>query len=99
MILKKTGSTKGASFYQGDNGKEYQLRSVDRKYPGKKNPPIYYLERMKGGKAEYMSGLFKTGKPEVFSFDLKDSITGVRVMYNASFEDEGEKLEISRRTK
>ncbi len=99
MKLRKTGDTKGANFYRGDDGKDYQIRAVDRKYPGRKNPPIYYLERVEKGKAKYMSGLFKTKKPAVFSFDLKDKITGVRVMFDAKFENEGSQLEILQRSK
>jgi len=98
MKLVKTGEAKGASFYQGDDGQKYQVRAVDRKYEGRKSPPVYYLERLVGQDAVYISGLFRTPKPEVFSYDLKDSITGIRVMYDARFEGQGDTLELQKRT-
>lgn len=98
MKLVKTGEAKGASFYQGDDGQKYQVRVVNRAYTGRAKPPVYYLERLVGQDAVYISGLFRTPKPEVFSYDLKDSITGIRVMYDARFEEQGETLELQKRT-
>jgi len=98
MKLQKTGDAKGASFYQGDDGQLYQVRAVTREYPGRKSPPVYFLERLVGGKPEYISGLFRTPKADTFSYDLKDGITGIRVMYDARFTGQGETLELLKRT-
>jgi len=98
MRLVKTGEAKGASFYQGDDGQVYQVRAVTREYPGRKSPPVFYLERLVDGKPEYISGLFRTPKPDTFSYDLKDAVTGIRVMYDARFTGQGETLELLKRT-
>ena len=98
MRLVKTGEAKGASFYQGDDGQVYQVRAVNREYPGRKKPPVFYLERLVGEKPVYISGLFPTPKPDTFSYDLKDAVTGIRVMYDARFRESDEVLELQKRT-
>jgi hypothetical protein len=98
MRLVKTGDAKGASFYKGDDGQAYQVRAVNREYAGRKKPPVFYLERLVGEKPVYISGLFPTPKPDTFSYDLKDAVTGIRVMYDARFRESGEVLELQKRT-
>ena len=98
MRLVKTGDAKGASFYKGDDGQVYQVRAVDREYAGRNKPPVFYLERLVGKKPIYISGLFPTPKPDTFSCDLKDAVTGIRVMYDARFRESGEVLELQKRT-
>lgn len=93
--MKRTGTARGAVFYQGDDGKKYQLRQVNRAYEGRAKPPTYYLELVDGtGKAHYMSGLFPTKSTGVYSLDLKDGVTGCRLMYDARFSMGGELVEI-----
>lgn len=95
MRLERTGTAKGGSFYKGDDGKRYLLRSVDRAYAGRAKPPRYYLERLEGAKAVYLSGLFPTGDETLYSLDMKDAVTGVRAMYDARFGEGGEVLELT----
>lgn len=95
MTLKRTGTARGAVFYQGDDGKKYQLRQVNRAYEGRAKPPTYYLELVDGvGKAHYLSGLFPTKYTGVYSLDLKDEVTGCRLMYDARFSMGGEVVEV-----
>lgn len=94
MKLKRTGEARGAVFYAGEDGQKYQLRQVDRSYTGRAKPPSYYLERLDGGKAHYLSGLFPTKVKGLFSLDLKDEITGMRVMYDAVFGAGGAEVEL-----
>lgn len=94
MILKRIGQKKGIAFYQGDDGFKYELRVVDRAYPNRKNPPVYYLMRVENGKPKYLSGLFRTGKQGIYSLDLKDNSTGMQVVFDARFMDEGETIEL-----
>ena len=95
MRLERTGIAKGRSFYKGDDGKKYILRAVDRAYTGRPKPPKYYLERIEGAKAVYLSGLFPTSDETLYSLDIKDATTGVRMMYEARFMEGGEVLEIT----
>lgn len=99
MILTKTGETKGASFYQNGNGEKYLVRSVNREYKGRQKPPEFYLEKLTSEGPKYISGLFRTVEEGVYSYDLKDSVTGVRVMFNAVFREQGEQLELKKRVK
>ncbi len=95
MILKRTGSVRGAVFYQDDDGKKYQIRQVNRAYTGRAKPPKYYLELVDDtGKPHYLSGLFPTKYEEVYSLDLKDNVTGCRLMYDACFKNGGELVEV-----
>jgi hypothetical protein len=94
MIMHRTGTARGAVFYTGDDGKKYQLRQVDREYKGKAKPPKYYLERLEGAKAIYLSGLFPTHDETLYSCDLKDRLTGMRLMYNVIFTDGGEAVRL-----
>ena len=98
MILQKTKGIKGGSIYQNETGKDYLLRQVNRGYEGRKNPPIFYLEKVEKPKNIYLSGLFKTEINNVFSLDIKDKITGVRIMYNAIFENEGQIIKLEKKT-
>jgi hypothetical protein len=99
MILKRKGEARGAVFYEGDDGHKYQLRQVNRAYIGRSKPPVYYLERLEGKKAVYLSGLFETGKQGLYSLDMRDKVTGVKVLYDAVFMQGGETVEIKRKGK
>lgn len=94
MTLRRTGEARGAAFYVGDDGKKYQLRQVDRNYDGRKKPPKYFLEVIEGERARYLSGLFPTGKAGLYSLDLRDDETGVRLMFDAAFSMGGAIIEL-----
>lgn len=91
VILKQTAS----GIYQTDNKKTYRLVRVDREYSGKK-APVYYLQRLEGGKAEYISGVFETGKQDILSMDLKDRL-GIKTYFDIVIKGGGKELEIRRR--
>jgi len=74
------------------NGKLVVVR-VNRTYSRK--PPAYYLKRSnKGEKPEYVTGLFPTEKPTVFSGDIKDPATGMKTMFTVTFHGQGELLTV-----
>lgn len=62
----------GDGWYFGSDGLKYRLQPVTRSYTGK--APVYFLQRVQDGKAEYVSGLFKTKFSGQFSFDVKDGL-------------------------
>lgn len=62
----------GDGWYLGSDGLKYRLQPVTRSYSGK--APVYFLQRVQDGKADYVSGLFKTKFPGQFSFDVKDGL-------------------------
>lgn len=76
----------GANIYQSDDKDKLVLVPVNRKYEGKK--PVYYLKRNK----IYLSGLFPTTDPAVFSGDIKDNITGLKQPFSVTFTNDGETL-------
>lgn len=78
--------------YLNGAGEVFRLLSVDREYT-KKKAPKYYLQAIKAGKAQYISGIFQTKKENIFSFDLKDPI-GVKIYYQLIVTDQGNKIEI-----
>jgi hypothetical protein len=80
--------------YLNDTGEVYRLLSVDREYI-KKKAPKYYLQAIKAGKAQYISGIFQTKKENIYSFDLKDEI-GVKIYYQMIVTDQGKKIQIKK---
>jgi len=77
------------------NGEEYlRLVPVDRNYEKKKSP-VYYLQKIRNSKAEYVTGLFKTQNQNVFSGDIKDSL-GVKMYLRVEALNDGEMLEITK---
>lgn len=88
-------SRKSGGVYEDEGGGVYRLVPVDRDYTGKK-APVYFLQRIRDGKAEYISGVFKTKRPEVLSIDLKDSL-GVKVYFDMVVQDGGDSLRIAKR--
>jgi len=79
--------------YSGADGERYLLRAVNRDYAGTVKKPVYFLERWTGGKWCYLSGLFPTSRPGMFSLDLRDAI-GVRKLYTLTVTDGGERAEL-----
>lgn len=80
----------GPGFYKDSTGEAWRLVPVDRAYPGKKAPK-WYLQKLRGGKAEYASGIFSTSDPARLSADYKDAL-GVKHYLDIAVEGEGESL-------
>lgn len=95
MRLSREKEMKGGAVYRGEDGAVYMIRAVNRSYEGRKAPPRFYMERrVAGGKLEYLSGLFPTKAEGVYSCDLRDRSTGIRVMHLASFLEGGEAINL-----
>ena len=78
--------------YSDGSGSLFRLVPVDREY--KKKRPVYYLQRIRDRKAEYITGLFKTSQESVFSGDVKDAL-GVKMYLRVEALNSGEALEIT----
>lgn len=90
--FKKTGANITASIYVADDKDKLILVPVNRSYNQTKKP-VYYLKRGAGNqKAEYLSGLFATKNPAVFSGDVKNPITGMKTLFKITFQDKGETI-------
>ena len=91
-LFKKAGSNTTASIYVAEDSDKLILVPVNRSYNQTKKP-VFYLKRGKGSqKAYYLSGLFATKDPAVFSGDTKHPITGLKQMFSVIFQDGGETL-------
>ena len=91
-IYRKIAQPQGVAIYQADNGDKLILVPVNRDYQQSKRP-IFYLKQGKGKqKPRYLSGLFATDNPSVFSGDTKDKITGIKRMFTVTFEEGGDRL-------
>lgn len=82
----KIATNIGANIYVSEDQDKLILVPVNRQYEGKK--PVFYLKRNKA----YLSGLFPTSDPAVFSGDTKDKITGLKQPFTVTFTDEGEAM-------
>jgi len=91
LLLKQTA----AGIYQTDDKRTFRLQAVDREYAGRKKPK-YYLQRLQGGKAEYISGVFETAEQDKMSMDLKDRI-GVKTYFDILIQAEGKYIKIQKR--
>ena len=91
-LFKKAGSNTTASIYVSDDKEKLILVPVNREYTISKKPS-YYLKKAKANqKPFYLSGLFPTKDPAVFSGDTKHPITGLKQMFSVIFQDGGETL-------
>ena len=91
----KTLTKKADSIYTGKDTKQtYRLVSVDRDYTCKKKP-VYYLQKLENGKAQYISGMFRTSQENKFSFDIKDSL-GIKQYFTLEFLDNGEVVKVQK---
>jgi hypothetical protein len=91
-LFKKAGSNTTASIYLSDDKDKLILVPVNRSYSQTKKP-VYYLKRgTSKKKPEYLSGLFATKDPAVFSGDIRNSITGMKQMFSVTFKEGGESL-------
>ena len=90
--FKKAGSNITASIYVADDKDKLILVPVNRSYNQTKSP-VYYLKKGTGNqKPIYLSGLFATTDPAVFSGDIRNSITGMKQMFTVTFQEAGEAL-------
>lgn len=95
VLLERVHSGEDTTVYEGDDGRKYLLRAVDRDYNRTRKPPAYYLLVSEGNaKPRYVSGLFETGKPGVLSGDSKDAI-GVRRMFTLTVSSGGKTAKIA----
>lgn len=95
-LLTRTKVSNAGNWYRSEEGEEYWLRFVDRKYLGVKKKPKYYLDKLVGKETKYISGFFETKRENVYSFDIKNKVTGMKDYYMATFKNGGEILELSR---
>lgn len=88
--IERVHSGENASVYQGNDGRKYLLKPVDRQYQGRKKPPKYYLLVQGKGEAKpsYVSGLFPTAQAGVLSGDFRDEL-GVKHMFTFEVRDAG----------
>ena len=91
-LFKKAGSNITASIYVADDKDKLILVPVNRSYNQTKKPS-YYLKKAKANqKPVYLSGLFATKDPAVFSGDVKHPITGMKTLFKITFQDKGETI-------
>ena len=91
-LFKKAGSNITASIYVAEDKEKLILVPVNREYTISKKPS-YYLKRAKANqKPIYLSGLFPTKNPAVFSGDVKNKITGIKQLFTVTFQEGGETL-------
>ena len=81
--------SKGSGFYQNCNSVVW-VRSVDREYRGNNKPKMFmsYKHIGAGSKFQYVSGLFKTKRDDVYSFDKLNEV-GIKVFYECIFSAGG----------
>lgn len=77
----------GPGIYAGENGEKLKITAVNRDYTGVQKKPVYYLQELKNGKAHYISGLFPTKTPKIFSFDVKDEL-GIKKYFHIEINPE-----------
>jgi len=93
--FKKIVQTPQITIYESQ-GTQLLLKPVNRTY--KTKTPAYYLEmKKKGGKAQYISGLFRTQDPAAFSGDTMDPVTGMKNMFRLVFLEGGSMVKIEGR--
>jgi hypothetical protein len=88
----KCGATSAASIYMADDKEKLVLVPVNREYTITKKPSFYLKKAKANQKPIYLSGLFPTKDPAVFSGDIKHPITGMKQMFSVTFKEGGEKL-------
>ncbi len=89
---RKIAQPQGVAIYQADNGDKLVLVPVNRDYEQSRKPIYYLKQSKKGKKPRYLSGLFVTSDPAVFSGDLKDPVTGLKRIFTVTFKDGGDRL-------
>ena len=91
-LFKKAGSNMTASIYVSNDKEKLILVRVNREYTISKKPSFYLKKAKANQKPIYLSGLFPTKDPAVFSGDVKHPITGMKQMFSVTFKEGGESL-------
>lgn len=95
-LLTRTKTSNTGNWYKSEDGEEYWLRFVDRKYAGNKRKPKYFLDKIINKKTKYISGFFETKIPNIYSFDKLDPNSGMKIFYSATFKDGGSIMELQK---
>jgi len=91
-IYQKIAENVSASIYVSEDKEKLILTPVNRNYNQPKKP-VYYLKRgYPKQAAQYLSGLFATKDPAVFSGDRRHPITGMKQLFTVTFQNKGETL-------
>lgn len=91
-LFKRVGANTTASIYVADDKEKLILVPVNREYTISKKPS-YYLKKAKvNQKPTYLSGLFPTKDPAVFSGDVKNQFTGMKQLFTITFKEGGATL-------
>ena len=93
-LFKKAGSNTTASIYVADDKEKLILVPVNREYTISKKPSFYLKKAKANQKPTYLSGLFPTKNPAVFSGDVKNPITGIKQLFSVTFKDGGNSIEL-----
>ena len=86
-LFKKAGSNTTASIYLADDKEKLILVPVNREYTITKKPSFYLKKAKANQRPIYLSGLFPTKNPAVFSGDVKNPITGIKQLFSVTFKD------------
>jgi hypothetical protein len=89
---KQTYHRTSPGFYENETGDRLEIKSVNRQY-GTVKKPVYFLSRHNPTtkKAEYISGMFSTKQPLVFSFDTRDAL-GIKTIKLCTFSENGDSI-------
>lgn len=91
---RKLGATSAASIYMADDKEKLILVPVNREYSIAKRPVFYLKRKRLSQKPQYLSGLFPTKDPAVFSGDVKNPITGIKQLFSVTFKEGGNSIEL-----
>ena len=93
MTEKKTYQRTATGFYEDETGERLEVKAVNRQYAGRTKKPVYFLSRHNPSKKkfDYISGLFATKQPLVFSYDTRDAL-GVKHIKVCEFSENGDSI-------
>ena len=93
MTEKKTYQRTSAGFYEDETGERLEVKAVNRQYSGRIKKPVYFLSRFNPATKRfiYISGLFSTKQPLVFSYDTRDAL-GVKHIKVCEFSENGDSI-------
>jgi hypothetical protein len=93
MSEKKFYQRISAGLYEDETGDRLEVKAINRQYPGRSKKPVYFLSRYNPTKKkfDYISGLFTTKKPLIFSYDIRDSL-GVKHIKICEFSPGGDSI-------
>jgi len=98
MFLKATTldlikNTQAGNIYSNPEKEIYLLKPTDRAFDGKVKKPIYYISKIINQKSNYITGLFSTNNPTIFSGDERDTF-GVKKVFLFELSEAGKTLKI-----